>query len=295
MLTIVGSTGLVGKPLAKAVLKAGERVRLLTRDPAKAKGIFDEKNAEIVQVNFDDPKSLAAAFKGTDRAFIATGTSDRQVRDEKALIDAAVSSGVASFVALSVNGAGRGIPYNVLEWHSEIDAHLAQKGVTYTLIRPCTFIDTILYVAAGFIPHNAWGGTAGNGKSSFIDSRDVAAVGATILLEGDKVHGNKVYDLTGPTAVSMADLAQYISQGKGQKVGYQNFSAEQQRGILQSAGLPQVIVDVVLRLDDMTRDNLFAEPLDTVFELTKKRATSPQAWVKEHIGNFALPKAPANA
>jgi NAD(P)H dehydrogenase (quinone) len=94
MITIAGGTGAVGQSLVQALLGKSAQVRVLTRDPQKAGGAFGDAGLEIAGIAFDDAATLQAAFTGSDRAFLSTGTSDWQVRDEIALIDAATQAGV---------------------------------------------------------------------------------------------------------------------------------------------------------------------------------------------------------
>jgi NAD(P)H dehydrogenase (quinone) len=145
------------------------------------------------------------------------GTSDRQVRDEVALIDAAIGADAAYLVNLSAAGADRTHvdSSNVLQWHTEIDAYLATTGVAATVVHPTTFTDFIVKLAAKFVPSDAWGGLAGAGRATLIDTRDVAAVSAVILTEGRQRHAGKVYDLSGPNSVTMDELAENISAARG--------------------------------------------------------------------------------
>jgi uncharacterized protein YbjT (DUF2867 family) len=288
MITIAGGTGLVGKQLTQTLLQTGAHVRVLTRDTQKAKSTFDKRSVEIVGIDFDEPQTLRDAFKGSDQAFLSTGTSDRQVRDELALIDAAVSAGVLHLVNLSVGGAGRGIQNNVLEWHSEIDAHIKTKHVISTLVRPATYAETIFHVAAGFVPSGQWGGVAGSGRVCLIDTRDVAAASAAILLGGAKRYGNRVYDLTGPGCVTMQDIARLLSEGLGKSVEYLNRSAAEQRAVYRSVGLPSLTIEVLLGLDDLTREGVFAVPTPTVLALTGETPRSVADWIEEHIASFTL-------
>ena len=45
-------------------------------------------------VDFDDTATLRAGYTGSDSAYMSYGTSERQVRDEIALIDAAIGAEV---------------------------------------------------------------------------------------------------------------------------------------------------------------------------------------------------------
>jgi uncharacterized protein YbjT (DUF2867 family) len=293
MITVGGGTGLVGKSLTQALVRDGAQVRVLTRDPAAAHAAFGDVKVEIVRVDFDDTATLRAGFTGSDKAFMSYGTSDRQVRDEIALIDAAIGADVPYLVNLSVGGAGG--PHinssNVLQWHTEIDAYLATTGVAATVLRPTTFTDGIVTGAAKFVPSDAWGGHAGAGRVALIDSRDVAAVSAVILTEGPQRHAGKVYDLSGPTAVSMDEIAGYISAALGTRVEYHARTKAQQRAALESAGLPGLLVDVLLGVDEITRENVYAVPSPTVFDLTGHPPRSVKDWVDEHVSLFAAPAA----
>ena len=215
MITLAGGTGLVGKTLTQALVRDGEQVRVLTRDPNAAAAAFGDAKLEIVGVDFDDTATLRSAFTGSDKAFLSYGTSDRQVRDEIALIDAAINADVPYLVNLSVGGAGGTHPANVVRWHTEIDAYLASVGVASTVVRPTTFTDVMLKIASNFVRSGAWGGLGGAGRVALIDTRDVAEVFAVILTDDPHRHAGKTYDISGPAGVTMDEVAGYLSAAVG--------------------------------------------------------------------------------
>ena len=291
MITLAGGTGLVGKTLTQALVRDGEQVRVLTRDPNAAAVAFGDAELEIVGVDFDDAATLRAGFTGSDKAFMSYGTSDRQVRDEIALIDAAIGAEVPYLVNLSVGGAGGTHPANVVRWHTKIDAYLASTGVASTVVRPTTFTDFMVKLAAKFVQSDAWGGLADAGRVALIDTRDVAAVFEVILTDDPQRHAGKVYDISGPTAVTMDEVAGYISAASGTRVEYHARTEAQQRAVLQSAGLPGLLVDILIGIDEITRDNVYAVPSSTVFDLTGNASRSVNDWVHEHVSLFAAPAA----
>jgi uncharacterized protein YbjT (DUF2867 family) len=289
MIALAGGTGLIGKTLTQALVGEGEQVRVLTRDPKAARAAFGDAKLEIAGVDFDDAATLRDAFRDSDKAFLSYGTTNRQVRDETALIDAAIGAEVPYLVNLSVGGAGGTHPANVVQWHTEIDAYLASTGVAATVVRPTTFTDTMLKIAANLVRSGAWGGLGGAGRVALIDSRDVAAVFAVILTDGHQRHAGKIYDISGPEAVTMDEVAGYISVAVGTRVEYHARTETQQRALLESAGLPGLLVDVLLGVDDITRDNVYAVPSPTVFNLTGQPPRSVKDWVHEHVSLFAEP------
>jgi NAD(P)H dehydrogenase (quinone) len=288
IIAIAGGTGTVGSKLTRQLIESGARVRVLSRNPEKARTLFGA-NVDAVGIDFDNAKSMRQAFEGADKAFLSTATSARQVRDEKALIDAAVDAGVPYLVGLSVGGAGASIASNVLEWHTEIDAHLANKNVAWTLLRPATFTDTLVRVASGFVPKGVWGGAAGDGQISAIDTRDVAACAAAVLLEGAERHGHEIYDLTGPAPVTMDGIAALLAEGLGRPVTYIRRTEQAQRAFYAAVGLPPLTIDVLLGLDHLTRTNVYATPTPGVMALTCQVPRSVAAFVQERIADFAMP------
>ena len=291
MITLAGGTGLVGKTLTQALVRDGEQVRVLTRNPEAAAIAFGDAKLEIVAVDFDVAATLRSGFTGSDKAYLSYGTTDRQVRDEIALIDAAIGAEVPYLVNLSVGGAGGTHPAKVVRWHTEIDAYLASTGVASTVVRPTTFTDTMLRIAANFVHSGAWGGLGGAGRVALIDTRDVAEVFAVILTEDPQHHAGKTYDISGPAALTMDEVAGHLSAAVGTRVEYHARTEAQQRTVLESTGLSALMVDVLIGVDDITRDNVYAVPSPTVYDLTGHTPRSVKDWVNEHVPLFAAPAA----
>ncbi|MEU8645726.1 NAD(P)-dependent oxidoreductase [Streptomyces sp. NPDC048674] len=125
MLTLVtGTTGEVGRRFVPRLLgqaPAGDRVRVLVRDEARATALAD-LGAEIAVGDLRDAATLGKALAGID-AVVNIAAAFRGVPDEEAwavnrdaaleLGHAAETSGVARFVQVSTNlvyGTGRGRP-----------------------------------------------------------------------------------------------------------------------------------------------------------------------------------------
>ena len=70
MILVFGSTGTVGGEVTRQLIAAGQKPRLLVRDPVKAKKF--EGKAEIIKGDIGDAKILAEALKGADKVFLAT-------------------------------------------------------------------------------------------------------------------------------------------------------------------------------------------------------------------------------
>ena len=77
---IVGGTGNVGRHVVPALLEKGERVRVLTRDPERARGLLGA-GAEIVPGDLSEPSSVRPALEGVERVYLATNGGDQALME----------------------------------------------------------------------------------------------------------------------------------------------------------------------------------------------------------------------
>jgi uncharacterized protein YbjT (DUF2867 family) len=98
VIAVVGATGQQGGAVVRALKARGQfKVRALTRDPAKHRGIADE----VVEADLTRPGTLKAAFQGVHGVFLVTnfwapGTDEEA--QARAAIRAAKDAGVKHFV-----------------------------------------------------------------------------------------------------------------------------------------------------------------------------------------------------
>jgi NAD(P)H dehydrogenase (quinone) len=279
-IAVAGATGRVGSALiAKLVTEPVELVALTRSTDAKRL----PSGVSVATVDFDARSTLDDALRGADRLFLAQGTSPRQVANEIALIDAAVAAGVSHIVKLSV--AGPPSRLHPFDWHMQIEAHLATCDVGFTVLRPSSFVD-IMARAGTAIANDTWGGAAGDGLVNLIDTRDVADSAFTVLLDNAHVASQRAYHLTGPTAVSMPEIADEISGLLGRTVTYQHRSPAEQREKLLGSGLNEFVADLLLGLDRIFHESTLAETTSTVRELTGHAPRPVTDWLSDNIALF---------
>jgi len=237
----------------------------------------------LATVDFDARSTLENALRGANRLFLAHGTSPRQVANEIALIDAAVAVGVSHIVKLSVLGPPSRL--HPFDWHMQIEAHLATCDVGFTVLRPSSFVD-ILARAGAPIANDTWGGAAGDGLVNLIDTRDVADSAFAVLLDNAHVSSQRAYHLTGPTAVSMPEIADELSGLLGRAVTYQHRSPAEQRETLLASGLSELVADLLLGLDRVFYESTLAETTTTVRELTGHAPRPVTDWLSDNISLF---------
>jgi uncharacterized protein YbjT (DUF2867 family) len=146
LILVTGATGQQGGAVARHLLKKpGFTVRALTRDSAKsAARALAQAGAQLFQGDLDDPASIRRALEGTwgvfsVQNFMESGF-DGEIRQGKAVADAAKAAGVQHFVYTSVVSADQetGLPH--FESKGQIEQHIARSGLSYTILRPAFFM-----------------------------------------------------------------------------------------------------------------------------------------------------------
>lgn len=220
VIAVTGATGQVGRRVAERL--AGTRddaqpvvQRLLVRDP---RAMASAAGREVVGVQgYADTEGMRAALEGVDDLFLVSGreSADR-VAEHRAAIDAAVAAGVRRVVYLSFLGAAPDATFTFARDHWATEQHLAASGLRWTALR-----DSLYHAAwPAFVGADlSLRGPAGDGRVASVGHGDVSDVVVGVLLAGDAYDG-QVLDVTGPTALTVAEVADTLGRVTGRPVTY---------------------------------------------------------------------------
>lgn len=141
---VTGATGNQGGAVARHLLQRGNfMVRAFVRDPNKpAAQALKQAGAELVFGDFSDRASLDRAMLGAVGVFSVQNFQDgldTEIRQGKAIADAAKAAGIKHFVYSSVGSAERktGIPH--FDSKFQVEEHIRAIGLPYTIMRPVFF------------------------------------------------------------------------------------------------------------------------------------------------------------
>jgi len=215
MIAITGSTGHVGRLVAVELARRGEPMRLIVRDPARAPEI---RGAEVVQADYEQQDALAAALKEGDHVFMVSVHEgpERRVPLHRSFIETATRCGVAQIVYLSFLNAGRDARFLHARSHGATEELLEQSGVPYTSIRNGMYADDI---PGWFDPDGVLREPGEDAKISFSYRPELAQAIAVTLTEPG--HEGRVYDITTPPSVSLAELAAIAAELSGKPYRYE--------------------------------------------------------------------------
>jgi uncharacterized protein YbjT (DUF2867 family) len=282
---VTGATGRTGAGVVRHLLAAGEDVRILVRDSAKAKKAFgDLPGVEIVEGALDDETVLTKSFDGVDVAFLALGSSPDQIRLEKAVIDAAVKARLPHLVKLSSIATSHDSALFVGRLHAEIQDHLVASGQPHTLLCPASFANNLLYAAHAVAAEDSWSGAAPTGRVAYIDIRDLSEA-AALVIRDPALHGN-TYDLSGPDAYTAPEIAVLLSNILGHQVTYLPVSPDDRRSALLDSGVSPWFTELLLSLETSAEAGQIGAVTTTLTDLLGRPPRTVQEFLIENAARF---------
>ena len=164
-------------------------------------------------------KAMESALAGVDTLFFVSGRESATRLDEHlSVVDAAASAGVQRIVYLSFLGAAADSTFTLARHHYFTEEAIRRSGMTFTCLRDSLYQDYLpmMMGADGVIR-----GPAGTGRLSAVARDDVAEVAAEVLRSAvDGVHDGATYDVTGPEALTLAEVAGEIAAASGKSVSF---------------------------------------------------------------------------
>ena len=278
MITIMGASGKTGRAAAEALLKQGEKVRVIARSKDHLKPFVD-KGAEAAVGDAMDAKFLASAFRGSDAVYTLLPPNPAhpdvpayQDQIGEATIKAIKDSGVKHAVFLSSVGAERETgtgPITGLYRHEKRLA--AVPGLNTVTLRAGYFFENH-FMSLALIKHQGINGSAMAGNYGFaqIASADIGAAAAQLLRARD-FKGFVVRELLGQRDLSLDEATRIIGAAIDKPdLKYVQFPYEAALDAMVSAGLSKSMATLYVEMSKGFNDGL-VKPV----EPRSARSTTP--------------------
>jgi uncharacterized protein YbjT (DUF2867 family) len=231
-LAVTGATGRLGRRVAERLSAAGVPQRLVVRDPARAP---DLPGAETVRADYADGAAARQALEGVTTLFMVSGAEEPgRVETHRTFVDAAVAAGVRHLVYTSFFGAAPDATFTLARDHWATEEHIAASGLRSTILRDNLYIDFFgLMVGEDGVLR----GPAGEGRVAAVTQDDIADAAAAVLRAPDE-HLDARYDLTGPAALTLGEVAATITEVTGRQVSYHDESLNEAYASRAGYGAP---------------------------------------------------------
>ena len=215
LIAVTGVTGGLGGRVARRLADRGVGQRLVVRDPGRAPRLA---GAEVAAASYDDPERLRRAFQGARTLVMVSASEDPdRLRLHANVVDAAGDAGVERIVYTSFFGAAPDCTFTFGRDHWHTEERIKASGLTWTMLRDSLYLDFLPLMVG---PDGVIRGPAAEGRVAAVTRDDIADVAVAVLLEGGDGHAGRTYDLTGPEALTMAEVAEQLTAFAGRPVTY---------------------------------------------------------------------------
>jgi NAD(P)H dehydrogenase (quinone) len=238
IIAVTGVTGGLGGRVARRLAERGVAQRLVVRDPGRAPAL---DGAEVVPGSYDDRDGLRRAFQGARTLFMVSASEDPdRLRLHDNVVGAATDAGVERVVYTSFFGAAPRCTFTFGRDHWHTEQRIIGSGPRHTFLRDSLYLDFLpLMVGADGVIR----GPAGDGRVAAVARDDIADVAVAVLLDEGERHDGRTYDMTGPEALTMAEIAEVLSRFAGRPIAYHAETLEEAYASRASYGAPDWEVD----------------------------------------------------
>jgi uncharacterized protein YbjT (DUF2867 family) len=252
---VTGASGTIGRALVAELRSRGADFAVMGR----------QHGPGLVQGDFADAASLERAFQGVDTLFLLLPLVPGKVQLARNAVQAARAAGVRHIVRSSGAGADPASPVALAQLQGEIDALVAASGIPCTFLRPSGFMQNWINHSAAALKAGTFYAPHGDGAQSLIDARDIAAVAAVVLTDPAS-HAGQAYTLTGPEALTDAQMVEQIGIAAGRDIRYVDVPETAAREAM--AGMPPVMIEWFMSLNHVIKQGWAAGVTDDVQRLT---------------------------
>lgn len=221
---VSGVTGRTGAAAADALLRAGQFVRVVVRDPAQGRQ-WAERGAEIAIADLTDPVSLTRALGGIRGAYVVSpqqyGRDDLFEHADLIAVTtarAAAAARVPRLVAVSSVGADRENGTGWIGMNRMFEQRLGESGVPAAFLRAAYFMENWMPM----VGHAVRSGTLPTFLAPpqraipMVATADVGRAAAALLQEAWT--GHRIVTLAGPADYAPNDVAACVAATLGKPV-----------------------------------------------------------------------------
>ncbi|MFD9500030.1 NAD(P)H-binding protein [Streptomyces sp. NPDC060035] len=261
---VLGATGKTGRRVAARLREAGtRRVRAASRSGE-------------VRFDWSLPNTWEPVLAGAEGVYLVAPDDPGPVRP---FVTQAAAAGVRRFVALSGHGIDKGPGGDFGAGMLAGEAAVRSSGAEWTVLRPNNFFqnfDEDLWL--GPLRAGRLGLPIGDVLEPFVDADDVAEVAAAVLTRGG--HAGRVYELSGPRALTFADATETIARAAGRVIRYVELTPAAYRAELLAEGWPEAAADALGAMFALHRAGHAADVGDGVQQVLHRAPADLEPWAR---------------
>lgn len=249
MILVTGASGQLGRLVIEHLLGKipPDQVVAAVRNTEKAHDLR-ERGIVVRQADYDQPEQWPSALEGVDKILLISAPDvGNRVKQAKSVIDAATNSGAINLFAYTSILRADVSKISYAAEDRAIEKMISSSGVPSVFLRHGWYTENYTMNAGYAVETGYLYGCAKNGRISGASRNDYAEAAATVLTLPRSP--KKIYELSGDTSFTLAEVAKEISRQSGKDVFYQDMSEHEYQSLLISYGLSQSLASTLAIAD----------------------------------------------
>lgn len=285
LIAVTGATGYLGGGVARRLLAAGVRPRLVVRDRSR---LTDELTGvdDVREATYSDAAAMTAALEGVDTLYLVSASEDaHRVDQHVTAVDAALAAGVQRIVYTSFVGASPDATFTFVRDHFATEVHIRSTGVAHTFFRSSLYVDFLPGMVGDDGVLRGPAGDPDGGRVSWVARHDICDVIARGLVDPPP---EEVYDVTGPAALTVAETVALLSEVTGREITYVAEGLDEARASRRAAyDAPAFEIEGWITTYAAIEAGELDPVSDTVERIAGHPATSAGEWLRAHPEAYA--------
>ncbi|MGD6993241.1 SDR family oxidoreductase [Sutcliffiella horikoshii] len=271
---VTGFSGKVGKEVAKNLKAKGFSIKCAVRNVDRLKR--DQNTYDFVSLDFTNPSTFEHALNEIDKIFLIYPPGANIKLEE--FLNVAKQKKVKHIVYLSV----KDVQFLPFIHHYKNEKLIKKSGIPFTFIRAGYFMQNLNdFLGAELRENQRIFVPAGKGKTSFVDTRDLAEV-ASIAFQNTNQHQNKKYVITGDEALDFYEVAEMMTDVMHVDIHYTNPSVKEFRECMLKKGAKEQFINVVVGIHFPTKLGLAKGITNEYEKLTKMKPRKMKNYIMDY-------------
>ena len=275
-LLVTGATGHLGRRVVELLLEAKAGPIIATTRTPEQLADFAKRGVDVRKADFNDPKTLKAAFAGAERMLlISTGDlfpEGARLRQHRTAVQAAVDAKVKHVIYTSAPSPYPTPADSLINDHFWTEQALFASPLEWTILRHHLYTEFLLGTLGNALKFGQLTTSVGKSAVNYVTREDCARADAAAL--ASDFNGRRVLDVTGPAPITQEDLASLASKLTGKPLRHVAVTRTEHAKLLEAAKLPAFLIDALLNFNEQGAHGYHTVSPPTVQALTGKGPTS---------------------
>jgi|GEM_PF-106808 len=284
-INVLGATGQLGRKVVQSLLDQGASAGDLmatVRNPGKAEDLED-LGVTVRKGDYEDPTSLRIALQGTEILMLVPTTAPVEPRIQQHFnaVEAAKECGVRRILFASLSTAGfLDSKFLITPFLLYAESKLRLSGMDWTILRNNLYLDPIADWIPELVEMKRLPYPVKQGRVAYVSRDDLARASAAACLNSG--HSNQVYELSGPDALSMEELAITISRVTGRSVRFDSVTEEEFAEVCRQGteDVPDFFIEILTSLYRAVDNKEFKAVTNHVERITGTRSETVESYLR---------------